>query len=132
MRELVLVIEDDEILRSLLLSFFEKEEFTVLSAEDGYCGLQLAQKFHPDIIISDINLPKLNGFEVLKQIRSNLTTANLPFIFYTSDSNSESIHHAMQLGANEYLIKPANLQQLLESIINQIQLATIERQRVIV
>ena len=132
MKGLVLIIEDDEILQSLLLSLLEKEHFTVLSAEDGCCGLQLAQEFHPDVIICDINLPKINGFEVLKRLRSSLTTAKVPFIFYTSNSDSECLHHAMQLGANEYLIKPTSIRQLLESINHQIQLTRLESQKVIV
>ncbi|GAB4203441.1 MAG: hypothetical protein Fur006_57750 [Coleofasciculaceae cyanobacterium] len=132
MKGLVLIIEDDEILQSLLLSLLEKERFAVLSAEDGCCGLQLAQEFHPDVIICDINLPKLNGFEVLKRLRSSLTTAKVPFIFYTSNSDSECLHRAMQLGANEYLIKPTSIKQLLESINNQIQLTRLESQEVIV
>ena len=130
MKEMVLLIEDDELINTLLFTFFEIKNFNVFSAEDGFLGLQLAKELRPDLIICDMNLPSLNGFEVLKGIREDLITANIPFIFYTSESDPDSRRRAMELGANDYLIKPAKLNQLLESVTNQCQLARRENQEV--
>ncbi|MEW6491708.1 MAG: response regulator [Cyanobacteriota bacterium] len=123
MKELVLVIEDDETLRSNLFEFLEMEEFNVLSAQDGCSGLQLAQEIKPNLIICDINMPNLNGFEVLKKLREDVTTAKIPFIFHTSETDSDSHRRAMQLGANAYLTKPVTLEKFLETVTNQCQLA---------
>ncbi len=130
MKEMVLLIEDDELISTLLLTFFEIQNFKVFSAEDGFSGLQLAKELRPDLIICDMNLPNLNGFEVLKGIREDFTTAKIPFIFYTSECDPDSRRRAMGLGANDYLIKPTKLNQLLESVTNQCKLAKRESQEV--
>lgn len=65
MKELVLIIEDNEMFRSNLFEFLEAEDFNVISAEDGVSGLQLAKEFKPDLIFCNINLPCLNGFGIL-------------------------------------------------------------------
>lgn len=122
MKELVLIIEDDETIRSNLFEFLEAEEFNVLSAEDGVSGLQLAKVFKPDLILCDINLPSLNGFGVLQELRKDLTTTKTPFIFLTSETDSSRREQAMQLGANDYLTKPMSLNKLLASITHQCQL----------
>jgi len=122
-KELVLVIEDDETLRSNLFELLEMEEFNVISAEDGCSGLQLAKEIQPNLILCDINMPKLNGFEVLNKLREDVTTANIPFIFHTADTDPDSQRRAMQLGANGYLTKPVTIGKLLETVTNQCQLA---------
>jgi CheY-like chemotaxis protein len=122
-KELVLVIEDDETLRSNLFELLEMEEFNVISAEDGCSGLQLAKEIHPNLIFCDINMPKLNGFEVLNKLREDVTTAKIPFIFHTADTDPDSQRRAMQLGANGYLTKPVTIGKLLETVTNQCQLA---------
>lgn len=125
MNDLILIIEDNEALRSNLFQVLEFADFNVLSAEDGYSGLQLAKELQPDLIICDINMPKLNGFEVLQKLRENVNTATIPFIFHTADTDPDSQRRAMQLGANGYLKKPVALGKLLETITNQCQLARI-------
>lgn len=123
MKELILVIEDDEMIRSNLFELLELEDFNVLSAGDGFSGLLLAKELQPDLILCDINMPKLNGFEVLNKLRADVATAKIPFIFHTSDTDSYSHRQAMQLGANDYLTKPVTVKKLLEAVANQCQLA---------
>ena len=122
MKELILIIEDDESIRSNLFEFLEAEDFNVLSAEDGVSGLKLAKDCQPDLILCDINLPSLNGFGVLQELRKDLTTTKTPFIFLTSETDSSSRDRAIQLGANDYLTKPMSLNKLLTSITHQCQL----------
>jgi CheY-like chemotaxis protein len=68
-------------------------------------------------------MPKLNGFEVLNKLREDVTTAKIPFIFHTADTDPDSQRRAMQLGANGYLTKPVTIGKLLETVTNQCQLA---------
>lgn len=123
MKETILIIEDDEVLRSNLFEFLELADFNVLSAEEGGFGLQLAKEIQPDLIICDINMPNLNGFEVLKKLRQDVTTAKIPFIFHTANTDPDSQSRAMQLGANAYLTKPITLEKLLKTLTNQCQVA---------
>jgi DNA-binding response OmpR family regulator len=114
--KLVLIIEDDPMFRLSIFEFLESKDFNVISTADGASGLQLARDFHPDLIVCDINLPYLNGFEILKQVREDLTTAKTPLIFITSETDPDSRDRAMQLGANDYLTKPVSIDRLLKSI----------------
>ncbi len=119
MRKLILIIEDDEIIRLIVFNLLESRNFNVISAEDGFRGLKLAKELQPDLILCDINMPKLNGYEVLKELRKNLITVNIPFIFLSSEADRDSRYHAQQLGANDYLTKPLQLEKLLEAMTNQ-------------
>ncbi|HEY9596996.1 MAG TPA: response regulator [Cyanophyceae cyanobacterium] len=121
MKPLILIIEDDSTFRSILFELLELEDYNVVSAEDGSLGLQLAQALQPNLIISDIGMPKLDGYGVLKQLREDLTTAKIPFIFLTAQTDSISHQRAMQLGANDYLIKPVSYGQLVVALQNQLQ-----------
>lgn len=116
MNKLVLIIEDDAMFRLCIFEFLESKDFNLISTADGLSGLQLAKEFHPNLIICDINLPYLNGFEILKEIREDFTTAKTHFIFITSETDPDSRDRAMQLGANDYLTKPVSLDRLLKSI----------------
>jgi CheY-like chemotaxis protein len=120
-KELILVIEDDEIIRSIIFEFLELKQFNVISAEDGCIGAQLAQELQPDLIICDINMPNLDGYGVLDKIRRNHSTAKIPFIFLTAEADSDSRERAVQLGANDYLTKPVNIRKLFQAIANQLQ-----------
>jgi DNA-binding response OmpR family regulator len=123
MKETILIIESDERLRSNVFEFLELEDFNVLGAEDGFSGLQLAKEIQPDLILCEINMPKLNGFAVLNKLREDVATAKIPFIFHTADTDRDNRDRAMQLGANAYLTKPMTLEKLLKTVTNQCQLA---------
>jgi DNA-binding response OmpR family regulator len=116
----ILIIEDNEILRSIIFEFLELENFNVISAGDGVAGLNLAKELNPDAIICDIKMPCLDGYGVLKELRKDLSLAKIPVIFLSSEADSVTRLHALQLGANDYLIKPIKINQLLEAINNQL------------
>lgn len=109
----VLIIEDDDIFRGNIFDFLELENFQVLSAADGEIGLELVKEQQPDLILCDINMPNINGYQVLKKLRENSETANLPFIFITESADYDSRSYALQLGANGYLNKTVSLKDLL-------------------
>jgi CheY-like chemotaxis protein len=112
----VLVIEDDEVLRESILDILGTRNFDVIGAEDGRRGLQLAQEFVPDLILCDVRMPKLNGYEVLQAIRQDPKTAAIPLIFLTAETIQNVVGKGQNLGANGYLIKPFSTAELLEAI----------------
>ena len=126
MRELILLIEDDELIRSNLFELLELEDFNVIGAEDGLVGLISAKEFQPDLIVCDINLPQLDGYEVLRYSRADSRTAKIPFIFLTSETAPESRSRAEEMGANDYLIKPVQIEKLLKVIRTNLKSQKIE------
>ena len=101
----ILLIEDDAFLLSMYATKFELEGLEVLSAEDGEKGLKSAAKDKPDIILLDILLPKMDGFEVLKEIKKQEATKAIPVILLTNLSQRSDVERALELGAVDYLIK---------------------------
>lgn len=112
----VLVIEDDEVLRESILDILGTRNFDVIGAEDGRRGLELAKEFVPDLILCDVRMPKLNGYEVLQAIRQDPKTAAIPLIFLTAETIQNVVGKGQNLGANGYLIKPFSTAELLEAI----------------
>ncbi|MFH1232418.1 MAG: response regulator, partial [Patescibacteria group bacterium] len=101
----ILLIEDDGFLVSMYLAKFELENFVVVTADDGEKGIKLAISELPDIILLDVGLPKMDGFEVLKQLKANSQTSRIPVILLTNLSQQSQIEQATALGAVDYLIK---------------------------
>ncbi|MBI4779519.1 response regulator [Candidatus Falkowbacteria bacterium] len=101
----ILLVEDDSFLLGMYATKFEMENFMVVMAEDGEKAIRLAPKELPDIILLDIILPKVNGFEVLRQFKANPATANIPVILLTNLSQKDEIEQGLKMGAEDYLIK---------------------------
>ncbi|HOZ56488.1 MAG: Alkaline phosphatase synthesis transcriptional regulatory protein PhoP [Parcubacteria group bacterium ADurb.Bin316] len=101
----ILLVEDDPFLSSMYSTKFEIENFFVLSAEDGERGLKLALTEKPDIILLDILMPKMNGFEVLEKLKADEKTKSIPVILLTNLNQKDEIEKGLSLGANDYLIK---------------------------
>jgi DNA-binding response OmpR family regulator len=101
----VLIIEDDEVLLRALYLLFRKNDFTVASASDGDTGLKMAQRLNPDIIILDLLLPKMSGLDVLKYLKSNPLTRDIPVIILSNLGDESDVEQAKSLGAIDYFIK---------------------------
>jgi len=101
----ILLVEDDPFLLSMYSTKFELENFKVVSASDGEKGLELSKKENPDIILLDILMPKMNGFEVLEKLKDDSLTKNIPIILLTNLNQKNEIEKGLALGANDYLIK---------------------------
>lgn len=101
----ILLVEDDQFLVSMYATKFELEKFQVITAEDGEKGLNLAKQEKPDIILLDIMLPVMNGFDVLKALKNNPETAKIPVILLTNLSQKSEIEQGLNMGAQDYLIK---------------------------
>ena len=101
----VLIVEDDEFLRALTAKRLEKEDYAVVVAVDGESVLTQATDNHPDIILLDLLLPGLNGFEVLEKLKANDTLKHIPIIVFSNLGQREDVERAKKLGANDFLIK---------------------------
>ncbi len=112
----ILIIEDDEQTRENLELILEMENFSVCSAADGKAGLVLARQTKPDLIVCDVSLPGLNGHELLGQIRADAEINGIPFIFLTARGERADQRAGMNLGADDYLCKPVDAEDLLATI----------------
>lgn len=112
----ILVIDNDEYALLLICDFLTFNNFQAIAAASGSIGLQLAREQQPDLIICDIDMPSPNGYEVLRQLRSDPATANILVLFLTFETDIASRRQALQLGVNGYLIKPVDLNELLTAI----------------
>lgn len=118
----ILVVEDDESLRAVVLATLEKAGFECDSAPDGIKGLEkaLQQKF--DLMILDLNLPGISGFDICKRVRT--ANANVPIIMLTARGEEADIVSGLELGANDYIKKPFQALELLARIRVQLRDAT--------
>ncbi|MBD1834270.1 response regulator [Cyanobacteria bacterium FACHB-472] len=117
----VLVIEDATDTLTSLLDLIESQGFQAIGAKNGLIGLELANEQMPDLIISDINMPEMNGYEVLEALRQNTKTARIPFIFLSGEEGNAARRLGLELGAADYLTKPVINKQLMEAIAVQLQ-----------
>ncbi|HCF26196.1 MAG TPA: response regulator [Cyanobacteria bacterium UBA11049] len=112
----ILVIEDDFSVRANILDLLEAEDFNAIGAENGFIGALWAQQHLPDLIICDVMMPEVDGYEVLNALRSQPTTATIPFIFLTAMADKSNIRYGMELGADDYVTKPFTQEELLKAI----------------
>lgn len=112
----ILVIEDDANIRESLVELLEMKSFELISADNGTDGLKLAQEKIPDLILCDVMMPGLNGYQVVEAVRKDGRLANLPFIFLSAKAMDTDIQHAKNLGANSYLTKPFRAQELFSVV----------------
>ncbi len=113
-KPLVLIADDEQSASVLLTRIFEREGFAVEIAKDGEIALEKARSLRPDLILMDVQMPKINGFEVTRQLRDNPSTARIPVIFVTAAAREPSdVAHGLKLGADDYIRKPYNYHELL-------------------
>lgn len=112
----ILIIEDHKQMRELIERHLRKEGYAVLGASNGDEGLAVAKEHIPDLIISDIVMPGLSGYEVLREIRADLQTTHIPLLFISSKSDMSEVRHGMNLGADDYLTKPIQIKELINAV----------------
>lgn len=113
----ILLVDDSDDIRHMLGRTLELAHYTVHLADNGLSALKVLKKITPDIIISDVNMPEMNGIEFCKTVRQNSAWLAIPFIFLTGNTASENIHMGRQLGVEDYLTKPIDPKELL-AIVN--------------
>lgn len=117
----ILVIEDESQTREIFLRCLTFEGFCALGAESGTIGVKLAKMHLPDLIVCDIMMPDLDGYSVLTTLRQELRTAAIPLIFLTAKVTMADLRYGMELGADDYLIKPCTVEQLLSAITTRLK-----------
>jgi two-component system, OmpR family, alkaline phosphatase synthesis response regulator PhoP len=115
----ILVVEDEMSIRHNVEEILELCDYQVLTADNGRTGLELAQKALPDLIISDIMMPKLDGYGMLEELRKNEATATIPVIFLTAKTEKCDLRKGMELGADDYITKPFTPDEVLETVASR-------------
>lgn len=123
----ILVIEDESELLAVIGQFLGLHGFKICGASDGARGLALAQRERPDVIICDITMPNLDGYEVLQALRADPELAGTAFLFLTARGEEADLRLGMNLGADDYLSKPVSLPKLLDAVC--VRLARRSEQR---
>lgn len=112
----VLIIEDNVDVRENTADILELAGYKVATAENGKIGLEKAIQLLPDVIVCDIMMPEMDGYEVLQDLNKNAKTASIPFVFLTAKTERTDMRKGMNLGADDYLTKPFSENELLEAI----------------
>jgi len=113
----VLVVDDSKTVRNLVAFIMKKEGFRVTTAEDGLDGLEkLYSNPDIDLVISDINMPKMDGFTFIKNIREQEAYRDLPIIVLSTEGQEKDIQEGLSLGANMYMVKPAQPEKLVRNV----------------
>ncbi|KPJ57517.1 hypothetical protein AMJ49_00045 [Parcubacteria bacterium DG_74_2] len=117
MSKKILFIEDESALQKTFGEIFKQEGYEMIPALDGEIGLRLAKSKKPDLILLDLILPKVHGFDVLKELKTNEATRDIPIIILTNLEKINDVEKALELGATTYLVK-ANytLEEVVEKV----------------
>ena len=117
----ILVVEDEASIRLNLTLMLKGEGYAVDSAEDGRAGIEHARNFAPDLIVSDVMMPELDGFGMLEALRADARFADTPFIFLTALNDRTSMRRGMNLGADDFLNKPFTRDELIEAVNSRLK-----------
>lgn len=112
----ILSIEDDAAIGQFLQAVLSANGYTVDLAADGKEGLDLVRTRRPDVIILDLLMPYKSGFEVLRELKDTPTTSGIPIVILSSNSREEDIVHALNAGADDFIIKPFRARELLARV----------------
>jgi len=120
-RKKILIIEDDKDLRETTAELLAQEGYDLITAENGSIGIQQSLQHRPDVIVCDITMPGITGYEVFNILRQINTTAVIPFIFLSAKTAKEDILLGLHLGADDYIIKPFEISHLIKIINMRIE-----------
>lgn len=118
----VLVVDDNPVNIKLLETMLKKQSYQVFTAKNGLQACQIAKKVIPDIILLDIMMPVMNGFDACKQLKETFATKDIPIIFLTANTSSKDVLHGFQLGAVDYITKPFKYKELLARMTTHLRL----------
>jgi len=128
MAETILVIDDEKMNREFYFGLLKYKGFNVLKAENGEDALEILKNAAVDLVLLDVMMPGLSGFDVLKSIRENKKLQSLPVIIITGLADKENRLKGLQLGADDFISKPFDVDELLAKIESQIKLASLRNQ----
>ena len=126
----ILIIEDQPQMRKNLTTILEMENFQVVAAENGKSGVELARSERPDLVICDVMMPELDGYGVLQALRAESALATTPFVFLTAKGDKLELRKGMNLGADDYLTKPVQREDLLAAIQSRLDRRRVQNAEV--
>lgn len=112
----ILLVDDSTTVRKLLIRILKPAGFDILEAGDGIQALEVMAQEHVDLVVADLNMPHMDGIELVKMIRKQPEHADLPIVMLTTESDSEHRRKGLEAGANVYLVKPAPSHMILYKI----------------
>ena len=112
----VLVVDDDPVILKLLEVNFEMEGFTVLVAHDGEEGIEVARQDRPDVIVSDIMMPKRSGLELVTELKGDPDTSDIPIILLSAKAQNADVRSGLDSGADDYVTKPFEPMDLVDRV----------------
>ena len=112
----VLVVDDDPVILKLLEVNFEMEGFTVLVAHDGEEGIEVARSNQPDVVVSDIMMPKKSGLELVVALKADASTSEIPIILLSAKAQNADVRTGMEAGADDYVTKPFEPLDLVDRV----------------
>jgi len=123
MAKKILIIEDDRFLRKVIVKKLSREKYKIVEAIDGEEGLRLAQLENPDLILLDLVLPQMDGFEVLEKIKNNESISKIPVIILSNLGGGDKISKGLKMGAADFLVKaelnPGEIVLKIEAVFNK-------------
>ena len=127
----ILVIEDEAHVREIVVEILTAEDFTVVEANNGEMGVQVAVQELPDLIICDVMMPALDGYGTIAELRKNPLTQTIPTIFLTAKTTKEDMRRGMNLGADDYLTKPFTRDELMDAVNARFARVTQQNQKLV-
>ncbi len=112
----VLVVDDDPVIRQLLEVNFEMEGFSVLSAADGDEALATARDLRPDVIVTDVMMPRRSGLDVVTELKADEATAAIPVLLLSAKAQTGDVRAGLDIGADDYVTKPFEPQDLIDRV----------------
>jgi signal transduction histidine kinase len=126
---LILVIEDEEHIRSNIAEILSYENYDVIEAPNGTRGIELAHQYKPDVVLCDVLMPGITGWDVLLELRSSSVTADTQFVFLTALADRASARKGMSHGADDYIAKPFTHKELLDTVATRLRRRDENRHR---
>jgi DNA-binding response OmpR family regulator len=112
----ILLADDEEDIKTVVTMFLESQGYEVLTAFDGLDALEKTRTEKPDLILLDIMMPVLDGYEVCKRLKEDATMSNIPILILSAAAHVESVDRGLKAGAKDYIVKPFEPEKLLEKI----------------
>jgi DNA-binding response OmpR family regulator len=123
----VLVVDDDPVILKLLEVNFEMEGFTVLTARDGEEGIEVARTDQPDLIVSDIMMPKVSGLELVTALKADPATSEIPIILLSAKAQNADVRSGLDAGADDYVTKPFEPLDLVDRVNRLLEVRASKR-----
>lgn len=128
MKKKILLVEDDPGIRRALALTLASEGYRVVEAQNGCAGLEVASEELPDLVVCDVNMPKMDGYTLVEQLRRIPALASIPFIFLTARGDRADVRKGMNLGADDYLIKPITRAELIDAVAVRLKKLDVSRE----